>query len=197
MAVKNAILLSSLMKAKGNKMKIIERLYKRRVVYNGSAIHFSADKITLPDGKIAQREYMEHPGAVAVLAFLDKNRILLVSQYRYPVGKLTLEIPAGKLDKNEKPDDCVRRELEEETGFKASKIKKLISYWPTPAFSNEVIHVYAATGLVKTQMSPDEDEFISSRVMTVAEVLKKIEKGQIMDSKTIIALTYWKAFCGK
>ena len=89
-------------------MKFKEKLYKRRRVYTGNAVNFFADEVILPDGKIAAREYLEHPGAVAVIPFLDKDRIVLVSQYRYPIGKLTLEIPAGKLDKNENPDITVR-----------------------------------------------------------------------------------------
>jgi ADP-ribose pyrophosphatase len=89
---------------------------------------------------------------------------------------------------------CVRRELEEETGFKAKKIKKLISYWPTPAFADEVLHVYAATGLTESKKSPDEDEFIDHKIFTFKEALKLVEAGKIMDSKTIIALLYWKAF---
>ncbi len=180
-------------------MKFTEKLLKRNRVYKGNAVNFSVDEIRLPDGKKATREYLEHPGAVAVIPFLNKDNIVLVSQYRYPVGKLTLEIPAGKLDKNEKPEACVRRELEEETGFRPKKIKKLISYWPTPAFSNEVLHVYAAFGLIPAKKSPDEDEFIEHCVMPFKEALKKVKNGQIMDSKTIIALLYWETSlkCGR
>ena len=130
---------------------------------------------------------------MAVIPFFDKNNIVLVSQYRYPIGEVTLEIPAGKLDKNERPDACVRRELEEETGFKPKKIKKLISYWPTPAFSNEVLHVYAAYGLVPAKMSPDDDEFIEHCVMPFKEALKLVKNGRIKDSKTIIALLYFQS----
>jgi len=175
------------------KMKFTEKLFKRRRIYSGGAVKFSADEIVLPDGKIATREYLEHPGAVAVLPFVDKDRIVLVSQYRYPVRKLTLEIPAGKLDKGETPAACARRELEEETGFKPRTLKKLVSYWPTPAFSNEVLHVYAAFGLAEAHSSPDEDEFIEHQVMPFREALKLAVNGKIMDSKTIIALLYWEA----
>jgi ADP-ribose pyrophosphatase len=174
-------------------MKFKEKLFKRHKIYTGDAVSFSADKIILPDGKIAAREYLEHQGAVAVLAFADSNRIVMVSQYRYPVGKLTLEIPAGKLDKNETPESCVRRELEEETGFRAKKIKKLVSYWPTPAFSNEIIHIYAAFGLAETKKSPDEDEFIGHCVINFKDALKRVKNGHIKDSKTIIAILLWKS----
>jgi ADP-ribose pyrophosphatase len=175
-------------------MKFTEKLVKRKRVYKGNAVHFSVDLIRLPDGKTATREYLEHPGAVAVLPFIDKDNIVLVAQYRYPVGKLTLEIPAGKLDPGEKPEACVRRELEEETGFKAGRIKKLVSYWPTPAFSNEVLHVYAASGLKEAVKSPDEDEFIEHRIMPFKKALRMARDGRIMDSKTIVALFYYAAF---
>jgi ADP-ribose pyrophosphatase len=175
-------------------MNFKEKLFKRNKVYAGNAVDFYVDQIILPDGKLASREYLGHPGAVAVIPFVNADEIILVCQYRYPVGKLTWEIPAGKLDKNEKPDLCVRRELEEETGFKAKKIKKLISYWPTPAFANEVLHVYAAFGLMQSVKSPDEDEFIDHKIFSFKEALKLVETGKIMDSKTIIALLYWKAF---
>lgn len=175
-------------------MKFTEKLYKRRRIYSGNAVDFSVDRIVLPDGKLATREYLEHPGAVAVIPFLSADKIILVCQYRYPIGKLTWEVPAGKLDKNEAPGLCVKRELEEETGFKAKKIKKLISFWPTPAFSNEVLHVYAAFGLVESIKSPDEDEFIEHKIFSFKDALKLVKNGRIMDSKTIIALLYWEAF---
>lgn len=172
-------------------MNFTEKLSKRNRIYKGNAVDFYCDEIILPDGKKATREYLSHPGAVAVIPFVDKKNIILVSQYRYPVGRLTWEIPAGKLDKGEKPSVCVGRELEEETGFKAKKIVKLISYWPTPAFANEVLHVYAAFGLTETQKSPDEDEFIEHKIMPFKKALELVKKGKIMDSKTIIALLFW------
>src|SRR5262245_61230150 len=123
-----------------------ERFIKIAHQYVGKAVGFRADTIRLPDGRRRNREYLTHPGAVGVLAFANHGKILLVKQFRYPVGKFTLEIPAGKLSKGEDPLGCVRRELEEETGFVPSKVKKLLSYWPTAAFSDEVIHLYLATG---------------------------------------------------
>jgi ADP-ribose pyrophosphatase len=172
-------------------MKFEEKLSKRNRVYTGKAVHFSADEITLPDGKKACREYMEHPGAVAVLPFLDAERIILVKQYRYPVTQLTYEIPAGKLDPGESIAACVKREMAEETGFYPKKVKRILSYWPTPAFSNEVIHVFFATDLVKTEKSPDEDEFISPAVMPFSRALAMVASGRIRDSKTVIALLAW------
>jgi len=171
-------------------MKIKETLFKRHKIYSGKAVNFSVDVVTLPDGKKTTREYLEHPGAVAVLAFTGKDNIVLVSQYRYPIKELTLEVPAGKIDKGETPLKCVRRELKEETGFKAKKIVKLVSFWPTPAFSNEVLHVYAAYGLTQSQKSPDDDEFIETSVMPFKKALEKVMNGNIKDSKTIIAILH-------
>jgi len=172
-------------------MKFEEKLSKRNRVYTGNAVHFSADEIVLPDGKKACREYMEHPGAVAVLPFLDAGRIILVKQYRYPVKQLTYEIPAGKLDPGESVVACVKREMAEETGYRPKKVKSILSYWPTPAFSDEVIHIFVATDLVGAEQSPDEDEFIAPVVMPFNRALAMVKSGRIRDSKTVIALLAW------
>src|ERR1019366_4560227 len=119
-------------------------------------------------------------------------KILLVKQYRYPMGVFTCEIPAGKLDKGEDPDDCVRRELEEETGFVAQRVRKLLSYWPTAAFSQEVIHLYVAEGLRPTRMNPDDDEYLELIRISPRELERRIRTGRIQDSKTLIAYLTWK-----
>ncbi len=170
-----------------------ERFIKIAHKYEGKAVGFRADTIRLPDGRARNREYLTHPGAVGVLAFASPSKILLVKQYRYPAGEFTLEIPAGELSKGEDPLDCVRRELEEETGFVAAKIKKLLSYWPTAAFSNEIIHLYVAQGLRPTRMNPDDDEYIELVTLSPARLGALIRAGQIQDSKTLIAYLAWKA----
>ena len=177
-------------------MKLTEKLYKRNRIYKGSAVGFSADRIVLPDGKLATREYLEHPGAVAVIPFTKKGSIILVKQYRFPVRKITYEIPAGKLDRGERPLSCVQRELEEETGFKAGKIWKLLSFWPTPAFSNELLHIYAAKDLKAARKNPDEDEFIEHIEVPFQKALSWVKSGKIRDSKTVIALLFWAVNSG-
>src|SRR5471030_303925 len=132
-----------------------ERYQKTVRHIKGKATGFRIDEVSIPDKRRATREYLTHPGAVGVLAFAPGGKILIVKQFRYPMNTFTYEIPAGKLDKGENPDECVRRELEEETGFVASKVRKLVSFWPTAAFSQEVIHLYIAEGLRPTQMNPD------------------------------------------
>ncbi|MCL2389243.1 MAG: NUDIX hydrolase, partial [Elusimicrobia bacterium] len=126
--------------------------------------------------------------------FLDSKRIILVKQYRYPVKKITYEIPAGKLDYRESLLKCLKRELQEETGYAARSIKKLISFWPTPAFSDEILHIYVAKGLKKSgKATPDFDEFIDTEIFNFDDVFEMIKTGKIQDSKTVIALSYYKA----
>ena len=173
-----------------------EKFLKILHSYKGKAVGFRSDEILLPNKKKAVREYLDHPGAVAVIPFLDsprkknllKCRVVMVKQFRYPVGEITEEIPAGKLDKKEKLEKCLVRELKEETGFTAKKFGKLVSYWPTPAFANEIIHIYWAEGLTKGEMSPDEDEFLACKTETFGNLLRKVQTGKIRDSKTIIAI---------
>lgn len=169
----------------------IEKLIRRREVYKGRAVGFRVDTVRLPDGGKAVREYLDHPGAVAVVPVLKPGpdpSLLFVRQHRYPVGETTLEIPAGKLDKGENPLPCVYRELEEETGYKPRRVEKLLSYWPTPAFANEIIHIYVADRLVRGRFNPDEDEIIEPVIVTLSRALQLIRQGRIKDSKTLIAL---------
>ena len=173
-----------------------EKFIRTTVHVQGKAVGFRCDEVRLPNGKTAVREFLTHPGAVAVVPFLDSPfrvpllsaRVVMVKQYRYPVGEVTEELPAGKLDGKENPRACLKRELKEETGFSAGRFRKLLSYWPTPAFGNEVIHIFWADGLKKGRASPDEDEFLSRSVVTFGNLLKKIKAGRIRDSKTIIGI---------
>lgn len=182
-----------------------ERFLRINHHYKGKAVGFRSDQVLLPNKKEAVREYLDHPGAVAVVPFLDspfktplmKTRVVMVKQFRYPVSEITEELPAGKLDKKENLNNALRRELKEETGYSASRIKKLISFWPTPAFANEIIHIYWADGLKSGKMKPDDDEFLSCSVDTFGNLLKKIEKGKIRDSKTIVGLLACAQFFGR
>ena len=167
---------------------LIETYVSKKVVWRGRAVDFRVDTVRLPNKKLATREYLDHPGAVGVIPFLDKDHVVMVRQYRHPVGEVTLELPAGKLDKGESPLSCVKRELHEETGYTAKKIRPLVQYWPTPAFANEVLHLYVATGLTAGKMHTDEDEFLRCVVVPFKKAVKMALSGEIMDSKTIIAL---------
>jgi ADP-ribose pyrophosphatase len=168
-----------------------EKTLRRRQVHKGKAVDFWVDTVRLPSGGTSVREYLGHPGAVAVVPVLNFSadpRLLFVRQYRHPVRELTYELPAGKLDPGESVRVCVRRELEEETGYRARRLQNLLSYWPTPAFANEIIHIFIARDLFPGKFNPDEDEIIRPQVLTLRQALAKIKRGAIKDSKTIIGL---------
>ena len=167
---------------------LIEKFVSKKTIWRGRAIDFRVDTVKLPNGKLATREFMDHPGAVGVVPFLDKEHVVMVRQYRHPVGEVTLELPAGKLDKGENLLTCVKRELQEETGYTSKKITPLINYWPTPAFANEVLHLYLAEKLVPGKMNTDEDEFLQCVVVPFKKALAMVKKGEIRDSKTVIGL---------
>lgn len=171
------------------KIKLLEKKLKAKRIFTGKAVGFNVDTIILPNGKTATREYMSHPGAVAVLGILKNGDIIFVKQYRYPIKTATYEIPAGKL--HSKKDNFLKRavaELKEETGYSAKKLKHLIDFWPTPAFSNELLRIYLATDLKAGKAMPDEDEFLKPEFIPLNKALKMIKTGKIKDSKTIIAL---------
>ncbi|MFN0117206.1 MAG: NUDIX hydrolase [Elusimicrobiota bacterium] len=177
-------------------MKLKEIFLKRLKEVQGRAVGFRIDEIKLPNHKKATREYLNHPGAVGIIPFIDKNHVVLVRQYRYPVQEETWEIPAGKLDNKEPLLSCAKRELEEETGFKSNHLTKLLSFWPTAAFANEIIHIYIAKKLTKGHLNPDEDEFLNAKVWPIKKVYNAIRSGKIKDSKTIIAFLSYKTFKG-
>lgn len=171
---------------------LVEKRAKKNTVYKGKMVDWCCDDVILPNGGKATREYMDHPGAVGVVPVLPDGRIVLVRQYRYPVEEVTLELPAGKLDHGEDPLTCVKRELAEETGYTAATITPLLDYWPTPAFANEVLHMYVAEGLTPGTMAPDHDEFIEKTEMPLDDALALCRSGRIKDSKTLIALMAYK-----
>ncbi|MGD9642328.1 MAG: NUDIX domain-containing protein [Elusimicrobiales bacterium] len=169
-----------------------EKKHKHRLVFSGT-VNFRADTVTLPNGRRATREFVDHPGAVAVLPVLPDGRIVFVRQFRYPVGLATLEIPAGKLNgPKDSPLRRVKAELKEETGYTARKITPILAYWPTPAFSTEVLHIYTATGLSGGAPDPDEDEFLTLETIPFEKAWQMVVTGRIRDSKTVIALQAWK-----
>lgn len=172
-------------------MSLKEKLFKKNLIHKGKAVDFYCDEIVLPNKHHSTREYLGHPGAASVLPFVDSERIVLVRQYRYPIKQITYEIPAGKMEKGESALKCIKRELKEETGFTASKIEKLLAFYPSTAFSTELLYVFAAFGLKAGKETPDEDEFVANEIVRFDEALKMIKSGKITDSKTIIALLYY------
>lgn len=159
----------------------------------GKAVSFRVDEVRLPDGRKAVRGYMEHAGAVAVLPVLDDGSIVFVRQHRYPVGEDTLEIPAGKLNgPGDDPAARARAELLEETGYTARRFTRLLSFWPSTAFSTEILHIYLARGLREGVPCPDEDEFVDAEILTFGKAWALVRSGRIKDAKTVIALQAWK-----
>ena len=148
------------------------------------------DEVSLRNGKISKRIRIDHPQAAAIVPFVSDKEIIMVKQYRYALKKETLEIPAGKIDKGESPEECIKRELVEETGFKAKFIKWLYTYAPAIGYSNELIHLYSGRDLEKIGTKIDENEISSLEILTLDEVIGMIKNHKIIDSKTIIALSF-------
>jgi ADP-ribose pyrophosphatase len=147
------------------------------------------DDILLPNGQNAVREIVEHSGGCAVICEKD-GKILLVRQYRYAYQKELLEIPAGKINPNESFEETAIRELEEETGLKATKVEKLFEVYPSPGYTNEIIKIYRAVEFEKGQVHLDEDEFLSAVWVEKDKLSQMIKDGQIKDAKTLIALLH-------
>ena len=176
-------------------MKRMEcKVIKRDTVYKGRIVTLVVDAIELGTGHQTLREVVRHPGGVVALPLLEDKRILFVRQHRYPLDKLLLELPAGKLDSDERPEVCVVRELEEETGYRAGKIQKLCEFYVSPGYCDELLHLYLATDLVPTKqnLEPNE-EFITIETYSLDQAIALIGKGEITDAKTIIGLLWLKA----
>ena len=166
-----------------------ETLLTKEVVYPGKIIRLEHWDVRLPNGDVALREVAVHPGASAVVALDDEGQIILVRQARIAVGRLTWEIPAGKLDgPDEDPFVCAQRELSEETGFSADNWEKLTCLETTPGFCNERIHLYLATGLHTGASHPDEDEFVSVSRMPLQDAVARVMDGTFRDGKTCLGI---------
>ncbi|MBQ7827177.1 MAG: NUDIX hydrolase [Clostridia bacterium] len=157
-------------------------------VFGGRIISVFKDTVALPGGKTTTREIVRHKGATCVVPITDNGGILAVRQYRYALGEVTLEIPAGKLDPNESPETCALRELAEETGMTAKRLISLGKIYTSVGFCDEVIHMYAATELTPHELSPDEDEFLTLTAIPVEKFREMILSGEITDAKTVAAV---------
>jgi ADP-ribose pyrophosphatase len=157
-------------------------------VYDGRIINLRVDQVLLDDGGSTTREIVEHRGAAAIIPLIDDDRVILVRQYRYAVTEGLLEVPAGTLEPQETPEDCARRELEEETGYTCREVKKILECFVAPGYSTEKIHFYLARGLVLSEPKTEADEHITSEVMPISQALEKVRLGEIRDAKTICAL---------
>ncbi|MDI6811380.1 MAG: NUDIX hydrolase [archaeon] len=161
-----------------------ERTIESTHLYKGRVVQLRLDTVSLPNGRTKMREIVVHPGAVAIVPLVNE-KVLLVEQYRKAIERKTLEIPAGTLEEGESPEECAKRELIEETGFNASQWDKLTSYYPSPGYSSEIIHIFKARGLEKIS---DAEAELPIHYMDLEDVQTKIRTGEIKDSKTIIGV---------
>lgn len=169
---------------------LIERQLESNQVYRGHFLDVRRDRVELPDGSTAHREFIRHPGAVMVVPLLDDGRLLMERQYRYPMGRVMLEFPAGKLDAGEHPLACGQRELTEETGYSAAQWAYAGVLHNAIAYSDEGIHIYFARGLTKGAQQLDDGEFLELVMHTVAELDQLAARGEITDAKTLIGLLW-------
>jgi ADP-ribose diphosphatase len=161
---------------------------KVREIYRGRVVNLNVETVTLPNGATVELEVIRHQGAAAVVPLRDDGCVLLIRQYRHATGGYIYEIPAGKLDPGEDPRHCAARELEEEIGRRASSLTPLLSFFTTPGFTDEVIHIFLATGLTPGMQHLDHDEVLEVVEMPLAETIARIQDGTIRDGKTIIGL---------
>lgn len=166
-----------------------------QVVMEGKRFKVERDRITLPDGRTTIRETVIHGGAAAMLPVDSEGKIILVRQYRHSARAMTLEIPAGTIEKGEEPLACAEREIEEETSYRAGKLSFMFKMYSSIGICNEILYIYLAEGLVKGEAHPDDDEFINIERYTVEECIAKIYNGEICDSKTVAAILAYDRQC--
>jgi ADP-ribose pyrophosphatase len=157
-------------------------------IYEGKVVNLRVDNVLLDGKQNATREVVEHRGAAVIVPILDRDQVVFVRQYRYPIGTELLEIPAGTLNDGESPEGCARRELEEETGYSSEDIVKMFECYVAPGYSTEKLHFYLARKLTKTQQNPDEDERLIVETISLSNVMEKIRSGEICDAKSICAI---------
>ncbi|HIW72946.1 MAG TPA: NUDIX hydrolase [Firmicutes bacterium] len=168
--------------------QLTEKTVSQDYRFRGRIINLRVDQAELPNGQLASREVVEHPGGVCVAALTEADELLLVRQFRYPYGEALLELPAGKLEPGEDPLEAGKRELQEETGAAAERYFSLGKLYPTPGYCGEVIHLYLATGLRFGEMNPDEDEFLEAERLPLEEAVRRVLANEIPDAKTQTAV---------
>jgi ADP-ribose pyrophosphatase len=170
-----------------------------RRIYTGRVINLDVDVVEFPDGNTGELELLRHPGASAVVPFLTDPmgkdpQLLLIKQYRYAADDYLYEIPAGRLDPGENPERCAHRELREETGCTAKSMEHLYTFYTTPGFTDERIHIFLATGLEQGEAAREADEFLTVETIALSRALEMIKTGEINDGKTALGLLYAAGF---
>ena len=159
----------------------------RRNVFKGKVIDLSVDTVIFPKQQV-EMERINHPGGAAVVPLLSDESVILIKQYRYCIGDTIWEIPAGRLEPDENPLDCAKRELVEEVGFKATNVQKLTEIYSAPGYCNEVIYIFLATELVPDKQKLEDDEIIKVVKLPFAKAIEKVKTGEITDAKTVVGL---------
>lgn len=174
-------------------------LISSRRLHTGRVLNLDLDTVRFPDASTGTLEMVRHPGASAVIPFLDDPtaadpRVALIRQFRHAADGFIWEIPAGRLDPGESAEDCAHRELQEETGYTAAQLGRLATIYTTPGFTDERIHLFAATGLTAGGHAREQDEFVEVHVLPWSAVLSMVQRGEIVDGKTLVALMYAQCF---
>ncbi|MEY8441935.1 NUDIX hydrolase [Lactobacillaceae bacterium 24-114] len=182
-------------------MNFEEKTLKKETVFEGKLIKVDVEQVETPKGKLATREIIHHAPAIAILAITDDDKMIIEKQWRSPIHDTTWEIPAGKIDSRDGTDalHAAKRELNEETRYEASKIKEISSFYTSIGVLDEFMTLYLATGLtpVKEELPQDRDEQLVLKTVTLAEALEMINKKEIQDAKTIMAIYYWQGMMNR
>lgn len=174
-------------------MEHFEKQISSQPIYSGRVVKLRVDEVELENGETSTREVIHHSGGVAVLAIDDAENILFVRQFRYPYGEVLLELPAGKLNEGEDAYTCGFRELEEETGYVAGTYEYLGQAYPTPGYTDEILHLYTARNLTKTKQRLDDDEFLTVEKIPYQKAVAMCLAGEIKDAKTLVAILLFDA----
>jgi ADP-ribose pyrophosphatase len=184
-------------KDKNSSVSLQERVLHSEIVFQGRFLKITRDQVETPDGKISHREYIKHPGAAVVLPVLSDGKLMLIRQYRHALKKVFWEIPAGKRDLNEEPLKTAHRELQEETGYTAANMQLMTVIHPVIGYADEEMHLYLATDLKPGKQKLDPGENLEVEILDAVSVWSLVEKGEISDVKTLIALFWYRNFYQK
>ena len=177
-------------------MELAEKTIERKIVYHGVIVTVRMDRAELVNGKVVNREVVEHPGGVCILPLHDDGSVTVVRQFRYPFQEVITELPAGKLERGEDHRLCGLRELEEEVGIVPEEFIYLGCLYTSPGFSSEVLHMYLARGLRQGETHPDEDECLESGRLPLPELVEQVMRGEIKDAKTVALVLKAKQYLG-
>lgn len=172
--------------------RLIETTVESGLMFKGNLLHLYLDSAVMPDGSHSSREWINHPGACAVVPVFRDGTIMLVKQFRYPVKQIFYEVPAGKIDAGEPPEITASRETEEETGLSSVSFQYIGHFYPCIGYSNEIIHIYTTWDLEQLTEHSDDDEFLINLRLPYSEAIRMIERGEITDAKTICSLLQTK-----